>query len=225
MPFDRHDPQLPGRLCAAALLLCACASVAQTQDTRSQREREALRRSQATLQQTRAELEALRTEKAAALKEKEGALATAEELQARLDAARKEAATLRAELARLQTQHAAALKSQADLRAEEAATGQRRQQELQRDVAEQRQGREEMVRLNQNLVALLEQRTAEVAELRKRNAALHALGHEAIERYRLKSAMDMAMQDDPLFGLSKVRTENTAEDLRMRIDAQRSAPR
>jgi hypothetical protein len=132
---------------------------------------------------------------------------------------------LRAELARLQTQQAAALKSQADLRTEEAAAGQRRQQELQRELAEQRRGREEMVRLNQNLVALLEQRTAEVAELRKRNAALHALGHEAIERYLQKGTLEMAMQDDPLFGLSKVRTENTAEDMRMRIDAQRSAPR
>jgi chromosome segregation ATPase len=206
-----------------ALLLIATAMQAHAQDTRAQREREALRRAQALVQQTQAELNRLRAENEAVLQQKDAALGQEQELQGKLAAARRDNAALRADVTRLRSQQAADLKQLTQARSDDAAAAQQRQQELQRELAEQRRERENLVRLNGNLVARLEQRTADLADMRQRNAALHALALEAVERYRLKSTWDMAHQDDPIFGLSRVRTESSAEDLRIRIDAQRSA--
>lgn len=206
-----------------AVLLAALAAQAHAQDTRTQRDREALRRAHAMVQQARGELDTLRAEKEVLLKEKETALGLAREAQTKLDAAQRDSAALRAESARMQSRLTADLKQQTQTRSEEAAAARQQQQELQGQLADLRREHEHLVRLNANLVSLLERRTAELADLRQRNAALHGLAIEAVERYRHKSLTDMAHQDDPLFGLSRVRTENTAEDLRMRIDAQRSA--
>lgn len=206
------------------LLLTATALQAHAQDARAQREREALRRAQAQVQQTQAELNRLRSENEALVKQKDAALGQEQEVQGKFAAARRDNDSLRAELTRLRSQQAAELKQLTQARTDDAAAAQQRQQELQRELTEQRRERENLVRLNGQLVARLEQRTADLADVRQRNAALHALALEAVERYRLKSTWDMAHQDDPLFGLSRVRTENSAEELRIRIDAQRSAP-
>jgi chromosome segregation ATPase len=225
-PSHRPLPLRAAGLCLAAMLLLSGGSGdAQTQDARAQREREALRRQQQMLQQARTELETLRGEKAAAEQARADAQAATGAVQARLDAARNEARAQRAELERLRAQQQDTARRHDEQRAEDDASHRRQQQQLQRELAEARGARDELQRANQRLVALLEQRTAEVADLRKRNAALHALAHEAVERFVGKGTMQTALQDDPLFGLARVRTEDTAEQLRMRIDAQREPPR
>lgn len=212
-------------LCLTLLLLGALPQQGAAQDAKVQRDRESLRRQQALLQQARTELDALRSEKAALTKERDDALASARAALAQRAGTQNELQALRAELARQRTAQAETLREQNALRTEEAAASQRRQQELQRERADLQAARDELQRTNQRLVQLLEQRTAEVADLRKRNAALHALALEAVERFVNKGTLETALQDDPLFGLSRVRTESTAEALRIRIEAERSPSR
>jgi chromosome segregation ATPase len=219
------QPNRRNRCCLLAVLLGLAAIGAHAQqDTRSQREREALRRAQATVQQTRAELEALRSERDALLKDKDAAATQARSTDNKLDAARKDSAALRAELSRTQAQQAEDARRHAQALQDSLAEGRQREQQLQRELSALQRERDELVRLNANVVAVLEQRTAQLAELRQRNLGLHALALEAVERYRSKSALDVAHQGDPVFGLARVRTESVAEELRMRIDAQRSPP-
>jgi chromosome segregation ATPase len=227
--MPKHSPWFPRRciqgLSLGLMLLCLCWQSSYAQDTRTQREREALRRQQALLQQARGELDTLRAENAAVLKQKDDALAAEQSALTRLGNAQRQIDALRAELSRLRTEQADALRAQNDLRAEQAAADSKRLQAVQRERSELQMANDELQRTNQRLVLLLEQRTTEVADLRKRNAALHALAYEAVELFVRKGTLDTALQDDPLFGLSRVRTESAAEELRIRIDAQRGAPR
>ncbi|MFY9514605.1 MAG: hypothetical protein WAQ05_26860, partial [Rubrivivax sp.] len=71
------------------------------------------------------------------------------------------------------------------------------------------------------VVAELERRSQALADAQRRVRELHQLGQEAVQRYLDKGAADQALQRDPVFGLAGVRIENVAEDLRMRLDAQR----
>ncbi|MEF7614167.1 putative porin [Aquincola sp. MAHUQ-54] len=54
-----------------------------------------------------------------------------------------------------------------------------------------------------------------------KNRQLHTLAVQAVERYRSKTPMETALQGDPLFGLTQVRIENVADELRAQMDAQK----
>jgi chromosome segregation ATPase len=206
-----------------ALVLVSLSGSGFTQDTRASREREALRRSQAALQQTQAERDALRGEKDAALKEKDATRAASQALESSLTAARRELAALRGDVQQQRTERGAERARLEQALAAAEARSAESEQAWARQMTELRREREELAKLNANLAAMLERHTEALADARRRNAALHRLGLEAVERYRNKSSLDMALHGERLFGVSEVRIEGVAEELRMQIDAQRAA--
>jgi len=204
------------------LLTLVLASLpALAQDARATRERDALRRAQATLQQTQAQRDALQTEKAALEKDKVAAGSAAETLKRQLATALAEGGRLRDELARRSSEHEAERSRDGAARQQTEAAAVERETALRQQLAEARRERDERSAANQAVVAELARRTQALDEAQKRVRALHALGLEAVERYRDKGLVEQQLQRDPIFGLTAVRIDNIAEDLRTRLDAQR----
>lgn len=202
-----------------ALLLLAQLGLAAAQQAPASREREALRRAQAALRDTTAERDALRSEKAAlaaqqaqAAQDLAAARASAAALRPQLTQAAQEAEALRAELARLQQAHAQALAEAQRSSAEREAT-------LQQQLASTRRERDERTAANQALVALLSARTAALQDAQRRNAALHTLSRELIERWRGKTPAEALAHTETLIGIAGVRAEDQAEEWRARADA------
>jgi len=205
------------------MLLLATALPAAAQDG-NKREREALRRAQAALQQAQGERDALQAQKAALETERGAAAITAEKLRRQLVAAHLEAQKLRDEARRATADLEAERTRMAEARrtAEMAAT--EREASLRQQLAAMQRERDERTLANASLVTELERRTAALEDARGRVRELHALGIEAVDRYREKSPQDQRLQNEPVFGFGAVRIENVAEDLRMRLDAQRLPP-
>lgn len=191
------------------------------------RDTDALRRMQRNLQQAQQERDVATSEKAALQRE-----LTA--LQARQQAEGASIARLQAELRQLRTAADAerAQVSQAGQALEQArrAAEQQRQQhdsaaaqaareraELQREL----QGRTEV---NQTLAARLAASTALVADLRQRNEQLHGIGLELLDQIRGAEGEARWWRREPVLGLSAVRAEDQAEQVRQRLDALRAAP-
>ncbi|MEK8050028.1 hypothetical protein AACH10_07250 [Ideonella sp. DXS22W] len=210
---------------AAALAWPMAGSAAD--DTRANREREALRRAQAALQQAQQQRDALQAEKATREQARDEALAQAAAQRKALGSAQAEARQLREELAQLRTQLASQrdqadeARRQATAAAEAAA---QREQELKQQLATARQQSDDRREANATLTALLAERTRALADAQRRSQALHALGLDTVERFRAKGTVDQALQADPVLGLTRVRVESTAESLRMRFDALLSEP-
>lgn len=204
---------------AVTVLLLAQLCIAAAQQPPASREREALRRAQAALRDTTAERDALRSEKAAlaakqaqAAQDLAAARASASALRPQLTQAAQEAEALRAELARLQQAHAQALAEAQRSSAEREAT-------LQQQLAGTRRERDERTAANQALVGLLAARTAALQDAQQRNAALHTLSRELIERWRGKTPAEALAHTETLIGIAGVRAEDQAEQWRARADA------
>jgi hypothetical protein len=131
---------------------------------------------------------------------------------------------LRDEARRVAAEHEAdrARAAQAQRTAEAAAA--ERESVLRQQLAAMQRERDERTLANAALVAELERRMAMLEDARRRVRELHALGIEAVDRYRDKTPQDQRMQNEPVFGFGAVRIENVAEDLRTRLDAQRLPP-
>ena len=56
----------------------------------------------------------------------------------------------------------------------------------------------------------------------QRSQELHKLGGEVLELYEKKTCFDSSMQHEPFTGLKRVEIENTVEDMREKLDIQRS---
>lgn len=209
-------------LCIGLLCSLGLPAVAQ-QDPRAQREREALRRAQATLQQTQTERDGLRAERDTALKDKAAAGIATQAQAARASQARRELASLRKELDTLRAEQGVERAQAAQALAEARSVAAEREQGLQRQLLAMRRERDERIQANAALTTLLTQATATSNDLHQRNTRLHELGIEAVERYRAKSPAERFLQGEPFIGITAVRIENVAEDLRSRIDAQRVA--
>lgn len=212
------------RCLAAALAMACLPASAQDNNATASREREALRRAQAALNDTRRELAALQAERASLLRDKDAAAAEAlrarqarDALQSELRAAQQQAAALRGEqqsaVDRLRTE-----------RQDDAARSAERDRQAAAEAARLQQQLAERSRTVAAVTALLERATQALAEAETQNRQLHAMAVEAVERWRGKTPADAALQSDPLLGLTQVRIENVAEDLRSRADALRLAP-
>lgn len=215
---------------ALAALLCglALSAPAAAQDSKAvSREREALRRAQATLRETQQARDGLQTDKAR-LETEAGAQASRfKSQQARLVVAQSAQAELRTLRAAHQTStdelaqaRAAAAAGEAALRKAEARSA-AQQQDHQQQFATLRQERDERSSANRALVARLEAATQALLEAQARNRQLHAVGEEAINRLRGRTAVDELLLKDRVLGLATVRLDSQAEALLMRLDAQR----
>ena len=191
-------------------------SPAMAQDKPS-REREQLRRAQAALQAAQAQLEGLQSEKAGLLREKIGLAEALQRQRAGLrglqDKASGELHSLRQEMAA-----ANARQLQADTQAAE------REAQLQQQLAQSRRELSELRQSNTSLAVLLASKTKSLADADEKNRALHGLALDAVDRWVNKTQLETSLQSEPLFGLAQVRTQDSAEALRLRIDAQRTLP-
>jgi len=206
-------------LAAASALLPPSPAYAQATDARASREREALRRAQASLQEAQQQRDALQAEKAGLDKARTEAEAAAGQQRKALAVALANVKRLRDELTRLQAEQAADGSRHGDAirAAESVAAG--REQALQRQLAQALRESESRRQANAGLATLLATRSQALDDAARRNRELHALGLEALARYRDKGVVDQALQGDPVLGFTAVRIENVAEQLRQRLDA------
>ncbi|MCR5867680.1 hypothetical protein [Aquincola sp. J276] len=199
-------------LCAAMALACLLPAAAQ-----DSREREALRRAQAALNDTRRELAALQAERAQLLRDREAAAAQAAAAEQARQALLAQHGRLQQQLAALRSAQEAQAAADAQRHAQATADAAAQATALQQRLAEQQ-------RSNAAVTALLERATQALAASEDRNRQLHALALQAVERYRSKTPTEAALQGDPLLGLTQIRIDNVAEELRTQADALRSAP-
>lgn len=215
---------------ALAALLCGLtlsAPAAAQENKTASREREALRRAQTTLRETQQARDALQADKARLEAEALAQAGRLKQQQARLVAAQSaqaELRTLRATQQKTADELAQALQAVAtgtaalrDAEARRAA----QQQDHQQQLATLRQEGDERSSANRALVARLEASTQALAEAQERNRQLHAVGEEAIGRLRGRTAIDELLLKERVLGLAAVRLDSQAEDLLMRLDAQR----
>ena len=220
-------------LALAALLCGLClAAPAAAQDSKTvSREREALRRAQASPRETQQARDALQADKArleaeagaltGKLKSQQAGLAAARSAQAELRTLRAAHQQLADELAHAKAAATAAEASAAAALRDAEARSATRQQDHQQQIASLRQERDERSSANRALVARLEAATQALAEAQQRNRQLHAVGEEAIKRLRGRTPVDDLLLKERVLGLAAVRLDSQAEDLLMRLDAQR----
>lgn len=109
---------------------------------------------------------------------------------------------------------------QAALRDAEAHSA-AQQLDHQQQIATLRLERDERSSANRALVARLEATTQALLEAQERNRQLHAVGQEAIQRLRGRTAVEGLLLKERVLGLAAVRLDSQAEELLMRLDAQR----
>jgi len=213
----------PGMLGAGLVGLALCWP-ALAQDAAASREREALRRAQSALQQAQQQRDALQAEKATLERRQveQATLTLKQQTQAkaelnRLRTLQREHDTLRAQLAT----ELAALAALRESTLTDKAQAEARLADTSRQAAQWRGERDERTAANRALVARLEAATQSLADAQGRNRQLHAVGQEAIQRLRGLTPAERALLDDPILGLTAVRIGSEAEDLLLRLDAQR----
>lgn len=204
---------------ATLMLAAGLALGAQAQDAKVSKEREALRRAQAALNAAQAQQGQLQADKAraeadAALAHREAAGAKAQVAgsAARLKAREAESETLRAQLQAVR-----------QARQDGEAQAAEREQALQRQLVAARQDGAARQQANQSLTRLLERSTQALADAEAKNRQLYAIGQDLVKRYAGRSTLDGALLQDPVLGLTAVRFEDQAEQLRAALEAQRIA--
>lgn len=201
---------------ALALLLVTSLAV-HAQDAKVSKEREALRRAQTALRAAQEQQSTLQADKAkaeadAASAQKDIAAAKA---QIAGSAARLKAREAELDALRAQLQAAKDAQQLADAKATE------HEQALQQQLLAARQEAAARQQANQALTQLLERSTAALADAEAKNRKLYALGQDLVQRYIGRSPVDTALQQDPVLGLTAVRFEDQAEQLRAELAAAR----
>jgi chromosome segregation ATPase len=199
----------------------AAAALAQQPDARATREREMLRRAQAAAQQATAQRDTLQAEKTTLQAEHE-------RLKTQAEADAKELRALRAEVARGKTDGERQQTALAEARRESSALQQasgEREAALQKQLTEARSEGAARTQANRQVAALLAQASTRLASAEERNAGLHALAHDMVNRWLNKSTAEIVVQSEPVFGLREVAMQDTAETLRARINALQLPPR
>ncbi|MBB4846095.1 chromosome segregation ATPase [Paucibacter oligotrophus] len=205
----------------AGLLCAGLLSSAQAQgegNKPASREREQLRRVQQALQAEQAKVQGLEAEKTQLLQDKARLDEQGQRLrqgsQAQLKRQQEQA---QSELTRLREALAAASAERAQIEAQAVE----REQHWQTQALASRAALTELKLSNTSLAALLQGRTEALNGAEQRNSELHKLALQALDRWLNKSGAEVALQQEPLLGLGRVRMEESAEQLRLRIDAQR----
>lgn len=205
---------------AQALLLCCAVLLCQpamAQDAKVSKEREALRRAQTALRAATEKQDALQAEQASLAQEKAklekelGALRG----QGQAGAARIKAAEQQAEA--LQGELGAAVKARQDAE----AAGLQREKALQEQVLALRRESAERLQSARALSALLERSVQALGDAEAKNRQLYAIGQELVKRTLSRTPFEVATIGDPVLGLTDVKLENQAEELRGRLAQQR----
>lgn len=200
-----------------ALLALACIA-AQAQEAKVSREREALRRAQAALRASQEQQSALQADKAKA--EGDALAAQKDAASARTQAAGS-AAQLKARTAEIEGLHTR-LQAATNAQRQNEAKSAEREQVLQQELIDARQDAASRQQSNQALVHLLERSTKALADAEAKNRQMFALGQSLVQLYTGRSKLDTALQQDPVLGLTSVRLEDKAEQLRAALEAQRT---
>ena len=87
------------------------------------------------------------------------------------------------------------------------------QENLDRTVAEKKMAEEEAA-----------ERGRRIEQCSVKNAKLHELNSELLQRYANKGVVDAMVRREPFTGIKKVQLENLIQDLQDKIDAQRVSP-
>lgn len=204
-----------------SLVLLSAGPAHAQDDKKAGREKEALRRTQQALRTAQERQSALEREKAAlALKldaesrkaetEVAGAQRAARASRSSLASAQAEISGLRSELDTLRS------RSDSD---RQTLTAQNTQ--LTRSLQETQQLLAERTQTATTLARLLDRSTQALANAEQKNRDLYATGRSLLDRYRGKSAGDVLVQREPLFGLAEVTLENEAEALRTQLELHR----
>ena len=200
------------------LTLIALSSLpAHADDAKVSKEREALRRAQSALRTATEQQQSLQADKAQLQQEKD-------KLEKSLSAARGQEQGNTARL-KAATQRVEALEAelQASKQAQQTllASSQTHEQELQQQLLATRRESAEHLQSARALTALLEHSTQALADAEAKNHKLYAVGQELIQRYLGRSTVDVATLGDPFLGLSAVKLEDQAEQMRSQLEAQR----
>ena len=212
-PNELFKRTLVGLGCSL-LVLCLPAAA---QDAKVSKEREALRRAQTALRAATEQQDGLQAEKAklAADKDRLEKELLAARSQSQGEAARLKQVDLRSEA--FQGELQAAVKARQVLE----AGSQQREQELQQQVQAARRESAERLQSARALTALLEQSTQALAGAEAKNRQLYAIGQDLVKRYLSRGRFEDATIGDPLLGLTDVKLENQAEELRSKLAAQK----
>lgn len=187
-------------LAAAVLVLLVQTSPAFSAEKKADPNKEQVRR----LQQVQRQLE---QEKTQLVEEKAATELELGESRKKADAESRRAASLGKELSTLRG-------ARDTLAAKLAET----EAELRRTQEQQRATEAEGKRL-QGALATEKQQHASALE---RNQEMHKVSAEVLGLYEKKSCFDSTFQNEPLTGLKRVEIENAVEDLRDKLDSQRS---
>jgi capsule polysaccharide export protein KpsE/RkpR len=218
------------RLTVAVVTALAFAApvLGQQQDTKTSREREALRRSQGALHESQERESVLVKEKADLLAER---VKHEDELQragsqlgrVRSDAAHSQsrAVQLAAELEALKVASMGERARIEESAVKQAQTSAERVAKAERLLAERTQA-------VSSLTGLLERAMHALTQAEEANRKLYAFGKDMIDQYRAAAPPENFLASESVIGFGTVRRENRAETLRSQVEAARvsaSAPR
>ncbi len=214
----RYLGRMLGVAVLAASLLTAVhvASAADDTDSKTSREREALRRAQDALHKSQEASSALERSRAEA---EQKLKASTDELEQQARAARSAQASLRAQQEDLKK----ATDAQVDLAAKlEAANRQiTALTDQQRELSGQLAARDSDLRqVRQDLQANVDGRgSCEV-----KNLKLYEYSASLLQQYRDKGVWSALLQKDPVFGIREVGVENVVQEYREKLATQKLAP-
>lgn len=198
------------RALAIVLVLVSCPAVASEKPDAA---REQVKRLQIALRKAE-------QEKAQAAADKAAVESRLKDLEGKASDSRKQASSASTRVAALKEELATAKTEKDALAAKLAET----EQQLAKISEQHRATEAERVRLDGVRVRL----EASVAEHKQvigvcedRNAKLHAVGLDLLEKYRTKGCFDSTLQNEPFTGLRQVEIENAIEDGRDKLDELR----
>ncbi len=220
------SPMKHTALCALLLTLTTAVALpvlaqAPAANNSATREREALRRAQAALQQATQERDALQGEKGRLSQTSSVAEARLKAQTASLVSAQRELKQATESVQRLEAELLVARQQQADTRTEAQALLDAAEQRWRSERTALSAQADERLQANRVLVERLQATTAALATAEENNRRLHALGLEAVDRYRGVTPAVRLVQREPLLGLADVAAEDVAEGLRLRLDSLR----
>jgi hypothetical protein len=122
---------------------------------------------------------------------------------------------------RLEVELRAARQQQADTRADAQTLLDAAEQRWRSERAALSAQADERLQTNRVLVERLQATTTALTAAEENNRRLHALGLEAVDRFRGVTPAVRLVQREPVLGLADVAAEDAAEGLRQRLDALR----
>lgn len=199
-------------VCSIILVLLAALApalgLAQT-DTAS-KEREILRRTQLELRRVQQENAALQRDKTQAEADLKAAQALAAGREDELAGVRRQGGALQAEITRL--------------RGGEQALQQRLQQSTDESAQRLSQAEQALAQRDAEIAGLkdaLKSATAQGQSCEAKNTQLYEYSQTLLQQYRDKGVWDSLRQQEPVLGLRQVQIENTLEEYRDKLAAQR----